>query len=228
MAVSLEARVPLLDHVLADYVNALPISYKLSMRQSKRVLRHAMRDVLPEPVLRRSKKGFAPPLWSWLSGPLREWSRQVLLESCPKVFDETGRESRSLSPGRPRPRLQSVPLDPACPGCLVPPPTGGVELKRVRRLGEAIDSLAIWPMRHRASSRSLSQRICGDSGTPAAPCWESAAGLVSIKSPPLWTGLLPSGRRSGCPASAGSWYPLPRLRVVRVGLAMLGASHSAG
>ena len=90
MAVSLEARVPLLDHVLADYVNGLPISYKLSLRQSKRVLRHALRGVLPEPVLRRSKAGFGIPLRSWLLGPLREWSRQVLLESCPAVCDQQG------------------------------------------------------------------------------------------------------------------------------------------
>jgi asparagine synthase (glutamine-hydrolysing) len=90
MAVSLEARVPLLDHVLADYVNSLPISYKLSLWQSKRVFRHALRDVLPQAVLTRRKRGFAIPLRSWLLGPLRSWSREVLLESCPAVLDETG------------------------------------------------------------------------------------------------------------------------------------------
>ncbi len=90
MAVSLEARVPLLDHVLADYVNSLPISYKLSLWQSKRVLRHALRDVLPQAVLTRRKRGFAIPLRSWLLGPLRKWCREVLLESCPAVLDEAG------------------------------------------------------------------------------------------------------------------------------------------
>ena len=96
MAVSLEARVPLLDHTLAEYVNGLPISYKLSLRTSKRVFRHALRDALPEPVLRRSKAGFAVTLRPWLRGPLREWSRQVLLESCPAIFDEKG-VSRALA-----------------------------------------------------------------------------------------------------------------------------------
>jgi len=90
MAVSLEARVPLLDHVLADYVNSLPISYKLTLRESKRVLRHALRDVLPQGVLTRRKRGFSIPLRSWLLGPLHNWSREVLLESCPAVLDETG------------------------------------------------------------------------------------------------------------------------------------------
>jgi len=90
MAVSLEARVPLLDHVLAEYVNGLPISYKLSPWQTKRVLRHAMRDVLPRAVLTRRKRGFAIPLRSWLLGPLRNWSREVLLENCPAMLDEGG------------------------------------------------------------------------------------------------------------------------------------------
>lgn len=90
MAVSLEARVPLLDHVLADYVNSLPISYKLTLRESKRVLRHALRDVLPQGVLTRRKRGFSIPLRSWLLGPLRNWCREVLLESCPAVLDERG------------------------------------------------------------------------------------------------------------------------------------------
>jgi asparagine synthase (glutamine-hydrolysing) len=90
MAVSLEARLPLLDHVLADYVNGLPISYKLTLRHSKRVLRSAVQDMLPEAVLKRRKRGFGIPLRSWLLGPLRNWSREVLLESCPAVLDERG------------------------------------------------------------------------------------------------------------------------------------------
>jgi asparagine synthase (glutamine-hydrolysing) len=90
MAVSLEARVPLLDHMLADYVNDLPISYKVSLWQSKRVLRHAVRELLPQAVLTREKRGFSIPLRSWLLGPLRNWSREVLLESCPAVLNEAG------------------------------------------------------------------------------------------------------------------------------------------
>jgi asparagine synthase (glutamine-hydrolysing) len=90
MAVSLEARVPLLDHVLAEYVNGLPFSYKLNLRQSKRVLRTMMRGALPEIVLTRDKQGFGVPLRRWLVGPLQEWTRDALLGSCPDVLDEGG------------------------------------------------------------------------------------------------------------------------------------------
>ncbi len=90
MLASLEVRVPLLDHVLAEYANDLPISYKLNLWESKRVLRGAVRDVLPSQILARRKAGFAIPLRSWLLGPLRDWTREVLLESCPTVFDEAG------------------------------------------------------------------------------------------------------------------------------------------
>ena len=90
MAVSLEARVPLLDHVLADYVNALPLSYKLNPLESKRVLRQAMRGILPPEILTRGKRGFGLPLRSWLVGPLRGWCREVLLDSCPAILDERG------------------------------------------------------------------------------------------------------------------------------------------
>lgn len=96
MAVSLEVRVPLLDHVLAEYVNGLPIAYKLNLYRSKRILRHIAKDFLPAEVLKRRKAGFAPPLQSWLRGPLRQWSREVLLHNCPTVFDEKG-VNRALS-----------------------------------------------------------------------------------------------------------------------------------
>jgi len=90
MAVSLEARVPLLDHVLAEYANALPLSYKLNPWQSKRVLREAMRGILPQSVLTRGKRGFGIPMRAWLLGPLRAWCRETLLAACPLVLDERG------------------------------------------------------------------------------------------------------------------------------------------
>jgi asparagine synthase (glutamine-hydrolysing) len=90
MAISLEARVPLLDHVLAEYVNGLPTAYKLTANQSKRILRHAFAADLPAQVMQRRKKGFSMPVHSWLLGPLRDWSHEVLLESCPVVLDEQG------------------------------------------------------------------------------------------------------------------------------------------
>ncbi|HKV30773.1 MAG TPA: asparagine synthase (glutamine-hydrolyzing) [Candidatus Dormibacteraeota bacterium] len=72
MMASLEARVPLLNAKLIDYVLRLPISLKLRGLRSKFLLKHAMRDRLPADILHRSKKGFGIPLAKWFLGPLRE------------------------------------------------------------------------------------------------------------------------------------------------------------
>ncbi len=78
MAASLEARSPLLDHELAEFVGRLPADYKLSGGRSKRLLRHAMTGILPELILQRGKAGFMAPVGEWLRGPLREmWSDLV-------------------------------------------------------------------------------------------------------------------------------------------------------
>lgn len=71
MANSLEARSPLLDHQLIEFVTALPESMKLRGRDSKYLLRRLMRGVLPEPILTRSKMGFGVPVGEWMRGPLR-------------------------------------------------------------------------------------------------------------------------------------------------------------
>lgn len=72
MATSLEARSPFLDHELAEFVARLPAEHKLKPRQSKILLRHAMRGILPERILARGKMGFTAPVGSWLRGPLRD------------------------------------------------------------------------------------------------------------------------------------------------------------
>lgn len=71
MAASLEARSPLLDHELAEFVARLPTSYKMTLTTSKVVLRTAMAGLLPNETLRRGKSGFVPPVDTWLRGPLR-------------------------------------------------------------------------------------------------------------------------------------------------------------
>jgi len=79
MAVSLEARSPLLDRELIEYAAGLPDSLKLHGGSSKVVLRHAFADLLPPAIRRRSKMGFGVPLGSWFRGPLRNYVRDVLL-----------------------------------------------------------------------------------------------------------------------------------------------------
>lgn len=71
MAVSLEARVPLLDHPLVEFALALPAELKIRDGKGKRVLRRAIGGIVPPDVLRHPKLGFAVPLGSWFRGPLR-------------------------------------------------------------------------------------------------------------------------------------------------------------
>jgi asparagine synthase (glutamine-hydrolysing) len=81
MAHALELRVPFLDHKLVEFTASLPPQFKLRGRRSKLLLREAMRGVLPEPILSRSKKGFPVPTEQWLRGPLKGYVRETLLAS---------------------------------------------------------------------------------------------------------------------------------------------------
>jgi asparagine synthase (glutamine-hydrolysing) len=70
MAASIESRVPFLDHPLVEFVAGLPDRVKLHGMTTKWILRQAMRDRLPAPILSRKKMGFPVPVGSWLRG---EW-----------------------------------------------------------------------------------------------------------------------------------------------------------
>lgn len=80
MAHSLEVRVPLLDHPLAEWASGLPAEQKLHGREGKYVLKKAFEPLLPEDVLYRPKMGFGVPLANWFRGPLKERLRRDLLE----------------------------------------------------------------------------------------------------------------------------------------------------
>src|SRR6266566_3581565 len=71
MAVSLEARVPLLDHPLVEFALGLPAGLKIRDGVGKRVFRQAIRGLVPPEVMDRPKHGFSVPLGSWFRGPLR-------------------------------------------------------------------------------------------------------------------------------------------------------------
>ena len=72
MAHSVEARVPFLDHRLVEFCLALGNNHKIAGGETKRVMRLAMRGILPEVVRkRRDKLGFATPEQIWFQGPLR-------------------------------------------------------------------------------------------------------------------------------------------------------------
>lgn len=80
MSVSLESRVPLLDHRIVDLVTSMAPAVRFRGGDTKRVLREAVRRLLPEPVFnRRDKMGFPVPLSEWVAGPAREFVRDILL-----------------------------------------------------------------------------------------------------------------------------------------------------
>jgi len=79
MATSLEARSPLLDTSLVEYVATLPDAFKLQRGRTKGILRDAFADLIPLAIDRRPKTGFGVPLDAWFRGELRDFVRDTLL-----------------------------------------------------------------------------------------------------------------------------------------------------
>lgn len=79
MLVSLESRVPLLDHVLMEFVATIPSDLKLQNGTGKMILKRAMANDFPAETLRRRKMGFGVPLGAWFRRDLEEYTREMLL-----------------------------------------------------------------------------------------------------------------------------------------------------
>ncbi|MBN4050630.1 asparagine synthase (glutamine-hydrolyzing) [Gammaproteobacteria bacterium AH-315-M22] len=73
MAASIEARMPFMDHHLAEYVSTLPDRFRVRGRTTKWILREAMKGLVPDEILSRPKVGFRLPVNEWFRGPMKDY-----------------------------------------------------------------------------------------------------------------------------------------------------------
>jgi asparagine synthase (glutamine-hydrolysing) len=87
MAVSLECRVPLLDHLLVEVAASIPQEIKLRGGRLKHVMKSALGGILPPDILGRRKRGFGTPMGAWFKGSLAPLLRQLL---CSESVERRG------------------------------------------------------------------------------------------------------------------------------------------
>ena len=79
MSVSLETRVPFLNHKIVEFARKLPLKYKYNRQQGKKIiLKNLLSKKIPNHLFERPKKGFGVPIEDWLRGPLEDWMMDSL------------------------------------------------------------------------------------------------------------------------------------------------------
>jgi len=78
MAVSLEGRMPLLDHRLVEFAWKLPPHFKIQDGEGKAITKKMLNRYLPETLYQRPKMGFSVPVGEWIRGPLKDWAESLL------------------------------------------------------------------------------------------------------------------------------------------------------
>ncbi len=78
MSVSLETRAPFLDHEIYSFAWSLPLSYKFSQGNGKRILKNILYKYVDRNLVDRPKMGFGVPVGEWLKGPLKDWAADLL------------------------------------------------------------------------------------------------------------------------------------------------------
>ncbi|MFC2056722.1 asparagine synthase (glutamine-hydrolyzing) [Chloroflexota bacterium] len=101
MAVSLESRVPLLDHRIAELAASMPPSIKFLGGDNKHILRKAVSNIIPNEILqRKDKMGFPVPLNGWLENELKDFVQSILLSDKAKSRKMYNREEVEKAVGR--------------------------------------------------------------------------------------------------------------------------------
>ena len=80
MSVSLESRVPLLDHRLIEFAWNVPTNLKYKNGSTKWLLKEVLYDYVPKKMIDRPKMGFSIPMAEWLRGPLKDWAESLINE----------------------------------------------------------------------------------------------------------------------------------------------------
>jgi asparagine synthase (glutamine-hydrolysing) len=100
MGVSLEGRVPFLDHKFVELAMSIPESVKIKDGTLKYILKKAVRGVIPDELIDRNKQGFGVPIYEWLFDKLGEKTQKELDDFCNHTDFLDGDEVRRLIEGK--------------------------------------------------------------------------------------------------------------------------------